>query len=164
MLKTLEILNLLKTKLALATKWAFGNVRLFLELLLILALLIAGWMYRRQERALADAKFQYGKLADNLQGQITIKDNQITILKRVKGTNTVTTKVEKEYVYLPPEGWFRLDYPTPTPTNPTPEPVMVIKDRGWTLKPGFGFEYGSKGASRPIWMPRWPIGGVIVAL
>ena len=133
-----------------ALSWTWSNPRLFLELLLVAALLVGGWLYRRQQRELEESKLQYGKLADNLNQQITIKDNQIQILKRMKDG-----KVQYQNVYLPPEGWFIIQKPKPEPNpdpgkppdpnKPLPEDIIIIKYKGLCFRPGMGFEYGNKG-------------------
>ena len=119
--------------------WVINNTRLFLEIVLILALLVAGWMYRQKEQALEKVTAQYGKLAENLQSQITIKDGELRILKRV-GDKIVIQKI-----YVPVEAPVTIDQPNPTPGNPNPEPVVTVKTRGTCFKPGVGVEVGSKG-------------------
>lgn len=120
-------------------KWAFANKRLFFELVLIAAVLVAGWLYRRQERKLQDAREQYATLADNLQQQITIKDGEIQVLKR-KGDKVVVKKI-----YVPVEGPVVIQYVKPTPDNPNPDPILIVKTRGLCFRPGIGLEMGSKG-------------------
>ncbi len=122
-----------------AIKWVIGNLRLALELLLVAALLVAGWMYRRQERKLEAAAASYAQLADNLQQQITIKNGEIEVLKR-KGEKVIVKKV-----YVPVESPIIIHIPKPTTGNPTPEPVITLKRKGFCLRPGFGMEYGGKG-------------------
>ena len=111
--------------------------RLLLELLMVVSIIITGWLYNRKTQELLDAKAQYGQLAESLKEQITIRNNQIEILRRGKdGT------VQRELVYLPPEGWYRFI----TPLDGS-APVIKIKDKGFTCRPGFGGAYGSYGFS-----------------
>lgn len=128
-----------KTKMGLVISLVKSNIRLSIEIALVAALLVAGWLYRKQERELDETRIQYGKLAANLQGQIIIKDGQITVLKRKGG------KVETRYAYFPPEGYFTLKYPTPTASNPNPEPIVESKVMGFCFRPGIGLELGGMG-------------------
>lgn len=132
------LLQLLK-KAKLVISWAASNLRLFIEILLVAALFIAGWLYRVQERKLEAAKAEYGKLADNLQSQITIRDGQITILKRQGG------KVITNTVYVPVEGPVIIIQPKPTQGDPNPDPIIQVKTKGWCFRPGIGAEIASMG-------------------
>ena len=135
----LSLLLLLKKKLKPAISWILGHTRLTIELLLVLALILAGYLYRRQERQLRESQTQYGILAESLQQQIVIKDNEIKVLKRKNG------KVETKVVYVPIESPIIIDYPIPTPLNPNPQPIMHYKLKGWCFKPGMGLAYGLDG-------------------
>ena len=147
--------SLLLERMGLLIKWVFANTRLFIEILLVVALLIAGWMYRRQERALADAKTQYGKLADDFKSQLTAKEGEIQILIRKNG------KVESHTIFVPGEGGFIVVTTTVAVEGLSVIPpgyhidmgdgtIVFIKDKGLCFKPGVGFEYGSKGLQARI--------------
>ena len=129
--------NLTLTKMGQVLKLAFANIRITVEILLVAAIIIGGWMYNKQQQKLLDIQASNGILADNLQEQITIKNGEIEVLKRKKDG-----KVEREYVYMPPEGWYRIQYYVGSST-----PTITIKTKGFCLRPGFGAIYGSYGLS-----------------
>ena len=146
MLSFLQLIYPILTKLGLAISWLISKPRLLFEIVLVAALLVAGFLYRKQEVALAEAQVQYGKLAANLQQQITIKNNEIQVLKRIKG------KVELQTVYVPGEGHIIIQQSTPTvhyvygSSYTVPGDITVIvKTKGWCFRPGMGLGYGPKG-------------------
>ena len=145
----MKSLRLILERLGLAIKFAFANVRLTIELALIVALLVAGWMYNRKERELDRVNAEHATLAANLQAQITIRDNTIKILRR-KPDGTVTS----HQVYVPNEGGSIITHSTqpahgasivnPPPGNPVDVGngiIVFIKDKGFTIRPGFGFDF-----------------------
>ena len=147
-------LRWIREKLAQGIKFAFANVRITLELLLVLALVLAGWAYNRKVAQLQAATAQFGQLSADLKHQITVKDNQIQILNRKPNG-----KVEVHTVYVPGEGTVTVVYSTqPAPGaihNPPPGhpidlgdgTIVYVKDKGTCFKPGFGFDYDG-------WKPR----------
>ena len=127
----------LLSKAADAVKWAYSHPRLALELALIAALLFVGWRYNRKEAELADAQSKAGKLADGLKTQISLINGRLEILRRQKD------KVEVKIVYVPQEGGVVIQ----DPVKPGDDVVVIIKDKGFTVKPGFGIEYAGYGLS-----------------
>jgi hypothetical protein len=118
-------------------KWAFSHPRLTLELGLLVALLFVGWRYNKKEAELADAKAQAGELAEGLKTQIRLVNGRLEILRRQKD------KVKVEIVYVPQEGSVIVK----DPEKPGEDVVVIIKDKGFTAKPGFGIEYAGYGLS-----------------
>lgn len=130
-------MSLIITKTVQVLKSFLAHPRIFLEGLLVAAIVVTGWLYNKKSQELLDARAEYGQLADNLREQITIRNNEIEVLKR-----GADGKVKREVVYVPPEGWYRIV----TPLDGS-KPSVVVKDKGFTLKPGFGGVYGSYGFS-----------------
>lgn len=145
----MESPKLILEKLGLVIKFAFTNIRLALEVLMVAALLVAGWAYNRKERQLEATNAQHAELAANLQAQITMRDNTIKILRR-RPDGTVTTHT----VYVPGEGGATVTHstqpaqgssvvkpPSGTPVDVGNGIIVYVKDRGFTSRPGFGFDY-----------------------
>jgi hypothetical protein len=133
--------------MGLAIKLAFANPRLAIELLMVAAILIGGYLYNKKTAELAEAKTQFGALAEDLKSQITIKDGQIQVLNRRKDG-----KVETQTVYVPGEGTVTVITTTVTVHGPAVKPpgtaidlgdgtIIYVKDRGFTFKPGFGLDF-----------------------
>ena len=118
-------------------KWAFSHPRLTLELVLLAALLWVGWRYNKKEAELADAKAQAGKLADGLKTQISLVNGKLEILRRQKD------KVKREVIYVPSEGTVVIQ----DPDKPGSDVTVIVKDKGFTLRPGFGIEWAGRGLS-----------------
>ena len=156
-----------------AAQWAYNNARLFLELVLVAAILVTGWMYNRKTAELRQAELKAGQLADGLQSQIRLKDGQLEVLRR-KADGTVSS----ETTYVPPEGYITIketdlkDLRTryeellrklATATDPdeikrlkaeidrilgtlkNPTVTVEVKDKGFCLRPGIAMEYGGMG-------------------
>jgi hypothetical protein len=145
----MQSLKWILEKLGLVIKLAFANTRVAIEIAMVAALFIAGWLYNKKEAELAAAKAEYGTLAANLQNQITIRDNTIKILNRRKDGKVTTVTV-----YLPSEGGSTVTHSTvpaqgtvivkPPPGTPIDlgnGTIVYIQDRGFTARPGFGLDF-----------------------
>lgn len=170
-------LELLKKTIGLVgdgLKWAINNARLALELLLVIALVIGGWMYNRQQEKLRQVQAETGQLEDGLKQQITIRNGQIEVLRRDND------KLSRNQTYVPPEGYIIIkqadlsqlskdyqDLMDKLSHATTPEErkkleaeikallaklnsgsqgvTVVVKDKGFTLRPGIGIEGSSRG-------------------
>lgn len=117
--------------------WAFKNPRVFVESVMVAALLVGGWLYNRQKAQLAQVQLEHGVIADGLKQQISIRDGQIEVLKKLKG------KVIVEHIYVPVESPVVIQ----VPDNPNSPVVIITKDRGWTFRPGLGIEWANNGLS-----------------
>ncbi|HET6456647.1 MAG TPA: hypothetical protein VFI02_19780 [Armatimonadota bacterium] len=79
-------------------KWAVRRPRLAVEGLLVVALLLGGWKYNRALEDAQRARDEHAQLEEGLREKITLKDNELEIIRRENG------KVTVERIYVPPEG------------------------------------------------------------
>ena len=137
----LTILKSIPQRTAQALSWAMDNTRLFMEIMLVVALIVGQRMYNDSQKKVADLTDYSGKLAANLKEQITIKDGQIEILKR-NGT-----KVEHDIKYVPQEGKIIIKYSTVTVNGHVDNDgvTVIVKDKGIGLWPGFGLSWAGNG-------------------
>ena len=173
----LNVLGILKKVLVLmgdGFKWALNNMRLALELILVVALLIGGWMYNRKDAQLRSVQAATGQLEEGLKQQITIRNGQIEVLRKEND------KLSQHQSYVPPEGYVTIkqtdltklskDYQdlidklshatTPDERKKLEEQIkallaklnsgtqgvtVVVKDKGFCLRPGIGVEGSSRG-------------------
>ena len=151
-------------------EWIKSHLRLTIEILLIGALFISGWLYNKKSGELNKIKEESSGLANNLRQQIILKNNQLEILTRENG------KVTYRNVYVPPEGYVvikkedqealvkryqellknlqtageeektaikkELERLTKLINNPD---QLVVKDKGFTFKPGMGVDWANHG-------------------
>jgi hypothetical protein len=140
-------LPLLREKTNKAISWVVQHPRLAFDLLLICFIIVSGWLYNRKVAELDALQANMGKLALNLKEQVTIRDGQVEILKRIGG-NTIVKKY-----YLPPEAPFIIQV-----SSSTGETNVISKTKGMTAKPGFGAEWGGKGI-QPYMDLKWAYWG-----
>lgn len=155
--------------LASAVTWAFRNPRMAVEASLVAALLVTGWMYNRKATALDKTRQEAGGLEAELKQKIKIANGRIEVLTREGG------KVVYRDKYVPPEGSVVISRKDQEAQKAKIREVMdqiraatgdkeallkklaeltapdsgddevVIKDKGFTLKPGFGADFANAG-------------------
>ena len=156
-----------------AVKWAYNNTRLFVELVLVVLLVVVGWCYNRKAAELQKAKTEAGQLADGLQAQIQLKNGELEILRRrpdgtvsrdtvfvpQEGGATVQQKDMAELQKKYNEAQDKLAKSTSPEERKAlqeeiarlskelkkTELVVIVKDKGFCLRPGIGVEYGGLG-------------------
>jgi len=169
----LEILS----KAAGAMKWAWSHPRLAGEILLAAMLVITGWFYNRKVAELANAKLETGQLEDGLKQQITMVNGQLEILRKENGkllSQHVYIPPEGSVVIKQQDlddlkGKYRklLELLAAATTSAEREKLqaeinrllallngsdttVIIRDNGFTFKPGFGMEWAGQGLSPRI--------------
>ena len=159
-------------KLTDAMKWAFNNRRLVAEAVLIACLIFLGWQYNRKQEELSRVRLEKGQMEEGLKQEIRVRDGQLEVLRKEKGKVTVERvyvppegsvfikqkdldelyKKYKELVVklgqaMTPEERERLQREIERLMGELkkPDTEIVIKDRGFTIKPGLGAEWSGIG-------------------
>jgi hypothetical protein len=155
-----------------AVHWAYANSRLTGELLLVLAVVFIGWRYNIQEEKLSQAMSEHGQLEDGLKQEIRMRDGQIEILKR-EGSKTTVERVyvppegsvaikikdladlQAKYKNLllalssattiEDRDKLQAEINRLLASINNPGTDIIIKDSGFTFKPGLGVEYAGVG-------------------
>lgn len=95
---------------------------------LILSLL---YIYKNNEQALSGYESAIASLGKKYKKVVYISNNNVKIVYKDK------EKIVEKIVYLPPEGNVIIK----DPIKPEDEVVVSIKNKGFTLRPGFGLSY-----------------------
>jgi hypothetical protein len=163
-------------------KWAAERPRLALEAFLVFALVGGGWAYNRQAKKLEEAKLQMDGLEANLSEKIKLKDNELIVLRREKGKvkiirkyvppegHVVIKKKDQEALLAEYNGLMKRLLETEAGAEGEREKLrkeleeviadlkqpseIEVKNKGFTLKPGFGLEAGRNGI-RPRLDLKW---------
>lgn len=149
---------------------AVSKPRLAIEILLVAGLLCGSWAYNRKVDQLEQAKAESGELEDDLQRKIRIRDGQVEILKRENGKvvyrkiyappeGSIIIKKKDQAILLKryqellakvknassdkerEEAGREIDKVLKDLDKPE---EIVIKDKGFTFKPGMGIEWGGR--------------------
>ena len=167
----LEILS----KVVDGIKWAFSHPRLALELALVVALLLVGWRYNKKQAELAKVQAEAGVLEDGLKLQISVVNGQLEVLrKKLDGTTSVehvyvppegsVVIKQKELDTLKSKlQWLMNALGNATTAEEreklqdeirklreqlgNTDTIVTVKDKGFTVKPGFGLEWAGYGIS-----------------
>lgn len=150
---------------------AWGHKRVALEAGLIAMLLLLGWRHDSDRKKLEQDAAQAHGLAADLSQQITIKNNELQILKRNAAGETIYTQV-----YVPPEGYVTISEKEKLSMQKQladlgaqlkdalasgnlgavndirkkindlgSATIVDVHDHGFTLKPGFGMDWANEG-------------------
>lgn len=152
--------------------WMWAHKRAAGELVLALALLVGGWMYNRKTAELRQAAAERAQLADGLRGQITLRDGQIEILRRENGEiiashqyippegSVVITQKDMRTMRERINELTNLMAHAASPAEfkklqaeldnlraklAESDVVIIVKDRGITLKPGYALDWSNHG-------------------
>ena len=160
-----------------ALKWAFSSPRLALEGVLVLGLVAGGWAYNINKAKLDQIYLEKEGLEADLSEKIRLKDNELTVIRREKGKvivkrvyvppegSVVIKRKDKKALTDKYNGLLKrliaMDGSNTAEKTKLQEeitklleqidapPIIDIKDKGFTLHPGFGFEVSPDG-----WSPR----------
>lgn len=150
--------------------WAVTHKRLVAEAFLVLILCVGGWLYNRQQRIMADEKAKAEGLAADLREKITMANNEL-----VRVSRDAEGKIVYKRVYVPPEGSVVITQKEEAALRAKMAELadklakaiakgdateaerlrnemgragdvdVKIKNKGFTLKPGFGFDWANQG-------------------
>ncbi len=150
--------------------WALTHKRAVAEAFLVATIVAGGWMYNRQQRIMADEKAKAEGLAADLREKITFAHNELERISR-----DAEGKVIVKRVYVPPEGSVVVTQKEQAALQAKMAELadklakalakgdqreadrlrdemghagdvdVVVKDKGFTLKPGFGFDWANHG-------------------
>jgi hypothetical protein len=155
-----------------AVTWAIEHPRLTLELALVGLLLFIGWRYNRAQDELSKSRLESGQLEEGLRQEIRVRNGQLEVLRKEKGKVVVERvyvppegavfikqkdleELHKKYRELlaragqatTPEERERLQREIDRLMGELnkPDTEIVVRDKGFTLRPGFGVEWAGQG-------------------
>jgi len=153
------------------TVWAYDNKRAAAEVILVIALLVVSYRFNAErQKLLADAAKSQGLAAD-LSEQLTLKNNELTTVKRDS-----EGKIVYKDVYVPPEGYVTISEKDRDQTqqkisaltdqlkaalakgdskdaqkiegqisDANNSTIVTVHDHGFTVAPGFGLDWANNG-------------------
>lgn len=157
-----------------AVKWVHKNPRPAFEIALVVALVFVGWRYNRKAIELDKVKTESGQLADGLKLQIKIANGQIEILRKKLDGSTSSEHVyvppegyvvvqQKELALMRAKLNWLMELLKKSATAEEKESleeeirklreqlgsdvIITVKDKGFTVRPGFGIEWAGYGLS-----------------